>query len=100
MKSTVMHQSDTEPASFLASIVGSSDDAIFGTTLDGRVVSWNKAAEEMYGYSADMIVGKPAFVLAPEDRVAEIEASLARIKAGEKIPHYETVRLRKDRSLI
>ena len=85
---------------FLASLVECSDDAIFGLTLEGRISSWNKAAEEMYGYTAEEIVGQPVIRLSPEARIGEMEHNLERLRRGEKIPHFDTVRITKDRRLI
>jgi two-component system sensor kinase FixL len=81
---------------YLASIIESSDDAIIGKTLDGAITSWNKAAEEMFGYEACEICGKSVTLLIPSDRVHEEEAILRRIARGERIHHFESVRLRKD----
>jgi two-component system, sensor histidine kinase and response regulator len=92
--------SETDPAAFLASIVESSDDAIFGLSLTGAIVSWNKAAEEMYGYTAEEIIGQPVLVLSPPDRISEIEQNIAKLKRGERIPHFETKRITKDRRTI
>jgi PAS domain S-box-containing protein len=89
-----------DPAAFLASIVASSDDAILGITLDGTVVSWNKAAEGMYGYSAEEIIGKPAFPLCPPERAGEIESTLARLRRQERVNPYVTVRMTKDQRRI
>jgi PAS domain S-box-containing protein len=80
----------------LAAIVEYCDDAIIGKTLDGAITSWNPAAERMYGYSSQEIVGKSFRLLSPGDRTGEIKAILARIKAGEHVDHFETVRVRKD----
>jgi PAS domain S-box-containing protein len=80
----------------LAAIVESSDDAILSKTLDGIVTSWNRGAQEIYGYSREEIVGKPIFVLAPPDRYNEISDILEKVRRGERIDHYETVRLKKD----
>jgi PAS domain S-box-containing protein len=85
---------------FLAAIVESSDDAIFGKALDGRILSWNKAAERMYGYTAEEIVGKPVSVLLPSDRPNEVRDILERLRHGEKIDHYETLRVAKDGRLL
>ncbi|HEY2015190.1 MAG TPA: PAS domain S-box protein, partial [Bryobacteraceae bacterium] len=79
----------------LASIVDSSDDAIVGKNLDGTIVSWNKAAEHVYGYSAAEIVGRHLSVLAPPDRQVEADRILERIASGEVVSHFETVRLTK-----
>jgi PAS domain S-box-containing protein len=82
----------------LAAIVENSDDAIIGKTLEGIVTSWNSAAERMYGYSKDEIVGKSIELLSPPDRVGEIKAILATINAGKHVKHFETMRVRKDGS--
>jgi len=80
----------------LAAIVDSSDEGIISTTLDGTIFSWNKAAERIYGYSADEVIGLPVSILVPPDRPGEITDLMERIKSGERIQQYETVRLRKD----
>ena len=79
----------------LASIVESSEDAIIGQTLDGNVVTWNAAAFRMFGYSVGEIQGKHISLLAPADRAGEVQAILERIRRGEHIDHFETVRLHK-----
>jgi len=100
LQETVRNEHENAAVTFLAAIVESSEDAIFGNTLDGIVVSWNKAAEKMYGYTAEEILGKSVFLLAPEDRVDEIKGSLAMHRRGEKVPPYETVRVTKDQRHI
>ena len=80
----------------LAAIVQSSDDAIIGKNLQGIITSWNAAAEKIFGYSASEMVGQPVSRLVPPDRQAEEEDILARIRSGENVLHYETVRLCKD----
>jgi PAS domain S-box-containing protein len=87
-------------ASWLAAIIESSDDAIVSKTLDGIITSWNPAAEKLFGYSADEIVGRPIATLAAPDREPEMPAILERIRRGEKVDHYETVRRRKDGCLV
>jgi PAS domain S-box-containing protein len=87
---------DSASARLFSAIVGSSDDAIVGETLDGVITSWNPAAEGMYGYAAAEIVGRPATVLCPPGRQDEGREALARIGRGEHVPHYETFRRRKD----
>ena len=84
----------------LAAIVEYSGDAIFSKTLEGVILTWNAAAEKLYGYSAEEIVGQSVSVLVPADRPGEIDAILARIRAGEAVDHYESVRVRKDGSLV
>jgi PAS domain S-box-containing protein len=89
-----------EMAQRLASIVESSDDAIVSKDLNGTITSWNKGAEQVFGYAAEEIVGKHITILIPLDRRIEEDAIIKRIRAGQRIEHYETVRLRKDGSLI
>jgi PAS domain S-box-containing protein len=89
-----------ELKALLASIVESSDNAIIGKNLDGTVLSWNKGAEILYGYSAEEVVGRPISILVPADRPTEIPDILARIRRGEKVSHYETVRRKKDGTLL
>jgi PAS domain S-box-containing protein len=83
-------------ARFLASIVESSDDAIVGKDVNGIITSWNRAAERLFGYSAPDAIGKPISVLTPPDRADEMPAILARIKQGEQVAHFDTVRRTKD----
>jgi PAS domain S-box-containing protein len=84
----------------LASIVASSDDAIISKDLDGIITSWNKGAEKLFGYTAEEAVGKPVTILIPPDQHHEENMILERIRRGERIEHYETVRQRKDASSI
>jgi len=84
----------------LASIVDSSDDAIIGKTLEGIITSWNRAAELIYGYTAEEIIGKPVSNLLAPDRPKEMDEILAKIRKGERVDHYETRRRRKDGTLI
>jgi PAS domain S-box-containing protein len=81
-------------------IVESSDDAIIGKTLDGRITSWNKGAEKIFGYSRKEMQGKRISRLIPADRAQEEPMIIERIKRGESVDHYETVRRRKDGKLI
>ncbi len=85
-----------ESRSLLAAIVDSSEDAIIGKDLEGIVTSWNKGAEHIYGYAAKEIVGKSISILTPRNRPDEIPAILEKIKRGERLEHYETVRVSKD----
>jgi two-component system sensor kinase FixL len=84
----------------LAAIVESSDDAILSRDLDGVITTWNRGAERIYGYSAGEIVGRHVSVLIPESHPDELQAIVARIKAGQRIEPYETVRRAKDGSLV
>ncbi len=85
-----------ESRSLLAAIVASSDDAIISTTLDGMVLSWNRGAEQMYGYSALEMISQPVSILIPRDRPNEMVGVFEKFKLGEHTQRYETVRLRKD----
>jgi PAS domain S-box-containing protein len=85
---------------FLAAIVDSSDDAIIGKTLDGTIISWNKGAERIYGYTADEVIGRPISVLIPLDRPDELPSILSRLARGERIDHYLTKRARKDGQIL
>ena len=85
---------------FLAAIVESSDDAIIGKTLEGTISSWNEAAEAMYGYRADEVIGKPISLLVPPDRQNEMSQILGSIRRGQRLSHFETVRVTKDGRLI
>jgi PAS domain S-box-containing protein len=89
-----------ERAQQLVSIVASSDDAIISKDLDGIIRTWNSGAERLFGYSAGEILGKPVTILFPPGREDEEPGILARIRRGERIHHYETVRRRKDGSLL
>jgi PAS domain S-box-containing protein len=89
-----------EYADRLASIVESSDDAIASKNLDGIVTSWNIGAERLFGYTAAEMIGKPIVLLIPPERADEEPKILQRIRSGERIDHYETVRRRKDGTLI
>ncbi|MHB8736701.1 MAG: PAS domain-containing hybrid sensor histidine kinase/response regulator, partial [Terriglobales bacterium] len=82
----------------LAAIVESSDEAIISKSLDGIILSWNKGAERLYGYTSEEIVGKPLTLLIPPDHPDELPEIMERIKRGERIEHFETVRVRKDGS--
>lgn len=87
-------------ARLLASIVESSDDAIIGKDLNGIITSWNQAAERIFGYTAAEAIGRPVTMLAPPDRVDEMPAILTRLKQGERVEHFDTVRRAKDGRLV
>ena len=91
---------DPDRNALLASIVDSSDDAIIARTADGLVTSWNRGAETLYGYSAVEMIGHPMWVLLPQDRRAEMDEILERIRNGDRVQHYETTRQRKDGATI
>jgi PAS domain S-box-containing protein len=83
-----------------AAAVESSDDAILTKDLDGIIMSWNRGAERLFGYTADETIGKPVTLLIPQERQDEEPNILARVRRGERVDHYETVRRRKDGSLV
>jgi len=89
-----------EMNSRLAAIVASSDDAIIGKSLEGIVTDWNGGAEAIFGYTAAEIIGKPLSILLPPGQEDEMVRMLDRIRAGERIDHYETRRRRKDGRII
>ena len=85
---------------WLSAIIESADDAVISKTLEGIITSWNKGAERIFGYTADEVIGKPVMILIPADHEDEEPTILARLRAGDRIEHYETVRVRKDGRLI
>ena len=87
-------------AGWLAAIVESSDDAIISNTLDGIITSWNPAAQRLFGYCPEEVIGRSISILAAPDREDEMPANQERIRRGEKVERYETVRRRKDGSLV
>jgi PAS domain S-box-containing protein len=87
------HRSDSEAR--LAAIVASSDDAIISKDLDGRIMSWNGAAERLFGYTAEEAVGQSITIIIPKDRLDEEVLVLSRIRAGLPVEHFETVRQHK-----
>ena len=84
----------------LAAIVEHSDDAIIGKTLDGIITSWNPAAERLYGYATEEIIGRSVELLSPSDRADEMSVVLGKIRAGQPVDPHEAVRVRKDRVTI
>lgn len=87
-------------STLLAAIVDSTDDAIASKDLAGIVTSWNRAAERLFGYTAEEMIGRPIAVLAAPGRENEMPEILERIRRGERVDHYETLRRRKDGSLV
>jgi PAS domain S-box-containing protein len=84
----------------LASIVESSDDAIVSKNLDGIIANWNRGAERIFGYTSEEAIGQPITIVIPADRQSEEREILTRIRRGERIDHFETIRQRKDGGLI
>lgn len=91
---------DTRSQYLLAAIINSSDDAIISKTLEGIITSWNKGAERIFGYTAEEAVGKSITMIIPPDRLDEEPGILEKISRGERIDHYETVRVAKDGRLL
>ena len=91
---------ETVVAAQLAAIVESSDDAIISKDLNGVITTWNQAAERVFGYTASEVIGRPVTMLMPPERYDEEPGILARVRRGERIDHYETVRRRKDGTLL
>lgn len=87
---------EDDPSRFLLAIIESSDDAIVGKDLNGTIVTWNRGAERLYGYSADEVRGRSIALLIPEDRAGELATILDRVRAGQSIEHFETIRRTKD----
>jgi PAS domain S-box-containing protein len=97
----LIERKQTEAArAYLAAIVTQADDAIASKTLDGIVTSWNASAERMFGYTAQEMIGQPILRLIPSDRHDEEAHILARLRVGERIEHFETVRMTKDGRLL
>jgi PAS domain S-box-containing protein len=92
--------SDEQVRLLLAAIVESSDDAIVSKTIDGVITSWNGGAERMLGWPAEMAIGSHITLIVPEERRAEEDEVLARIRRGERIHHFDTVRVTRDGRLI
>jgi PAS domain S-box-containing protein len=85
---------------WLSALIESADDAIISKTLQGIITSWNAGAQRIFGYTADEVIGKSITILIPKDHEDEEPAILARLRAGERIEHYETIRVTKDGRLI
>src|SRR5262245_54065543 len=84
----------------LAAIVESSDDAIVSKDLNGTIRSWNAGAEHIFGYSAEEVIGRSIRLIIPADRQSEEDEVLRQIRSGNRIDHFETIRQRKDGSLV
>lgn len=85
---------------WLAAVVENSDDAIITKTLDGVVMTWNRGAERLFGYRADEAIGRSITLIIPDDRLFEEDEILRRLRAGERVDHFETVRRRKNGELV
>jgi PAS domain S-box-containing protein len=101
INSQVSGRAETVPLQILlAAIVEDSDDAIYSKTLDGTILTWNNAAERMYAYRTDEIIGKNVSVLLPPDRPNEVKEMLQKLRQGEKIEHFETKRRTKSGRIL
>jgi len=85
---------------WLSAIIESADDAIISKTLEGIISSWNRGAERIFGYTESEVLGKPILILIPKDLQSEETEILTQIRSGNRVDHYETVRMRKDGSLV
>jgi PAS domain S-box-containing protein len=92
----VREQATMEARLRLATIVESSDEAIIGKDMNGIITDWNKGAERLYGYSAGEVIGEPISLLMPPDRADDLAEIMRKIKQGDSVNHYETVRQKKD----
>ncbi len=98
---TALHRRQSEEDALrLAAIVESSGDAIIGKTLDGIITSWNAGAERLFGYHAEEVVGGPVSVIYPDSRAEELAENLAKLRLGERIHDFETIRVHKDGTLV
>jgi two-component system sensor kinase FixL len=100
MRDDTGFQPGDDAASILAAIVESCDDAIIGKDLAGVILSWNRGAQRMYGYSASEVIGRPVSLLIPDGYPDELVHILERISAGKRVEHYETRRLTKDGRIV
>lgn len=89
-----------DAGAWLSAIVDSSSDAILSKTLDGIITSWNGGAERLFGFSPDEAIGQPITIIIPDDRLHEEESIIARLRAGQRIDHFETVRRKRTGELI
>ncbi len=89
-----------EASKKLAAIVSTSDDAIISKNLDGVILSWNAGAERLFGYTAEEAIGKPITLIIPADHLNEEPRIIERLRKGERVDHFETVRKRKDGGLV
>ena len=100
MIETEVERTRVEAQARLAAIIESSDDAIVSKTLDGIIKTWNKGAERIFGWTAEEVIDKPITILIPHDRLDEEPEILLRLRRGERVDHFETIRQTKDGTLI
>src|SRR5262249_12359847 len=99
-REAAVRRGSEEESGRLDAIVQSSEDAVISKTLDGTILTWNKGAERIYGYTAAEAVGQPMTLVLPEDRGEEETAILERVRLRQEVQHFETTRRRKDGELI
>lgn len=99
-RAALSHREAFEASAWLAAIVENSDDAILSKTLDGVIMTWNAGARKLFGYEPEEVIGQPITIIIPEDRLHEEAAIIARLRGGQRVDHFETVRRRKDGSLV
>nr|MBA4167509.1 PAS domain S-box protein [Chitinophagaceae bacterium] len=92
----MLYNANDDRNSILAAIIDSSDDAIISKNLDGIILSWNKSAETMFGYTEAEVVGKHISIIIPKDRQREEDMIISSLKAGNRIEHFQTIRRRKN----
>ncbi|HEX2630449.1 MAG TPA: PAS domain S-box protein, partial [Chitinophagaceae bacterium] len=97
---TLRIEDQEQRRSMLAAIIDSSEDAIISKDLNGIIQSWNKSAEQLFGYVEEEVLGKHISILIPEDRLSEEDTIIASLRRGERVEHYQTIRKRKDGTLI
>ena len=104
MLGTILDVTDSQVAeenmAKMAAIVHSSDDAIISKNLDGIIMTWNTSAERIFGYTADEMIGQPLFKLIPDDRIEEETNILAQLRKGNRVDHFETKRITKDKRIL
>src|ERR1043166_8174433 len=89
-----------ERMAMLAAIIESSEDAIIGKNLSGIITSWNRGAENIFGFTAEEAIGKHISIIIPADHLNEEEVIISKLKRGDKIEHFETIRLTKERNKL
>lgn len=97
---TSFYDTELDPQDWLAAIIDGSEDAIISKDLEGNIKTWNRGAQRLFGYTSDEIIGKPITLLIPENRLHEEPAILAQIRAGNRVDHFETIRRKKDGTLL
>src|ERR1700679_4037365 len=100
MKNLLTLPKEIEAQAYLAAIIMSSDDAIISKDLNGNITSWNPAAERIFGFTAEEAVGKHISLIIPQDKLTEEDYIIGQIRQGNRIDHFETIRRKKDGSLV